>query len=84
MTNIKLFKDCMEEAAELLAAIRIYDTSGNYENMREELGEALDGIHDILRTTTRISLKSVGPKELLSLKFSIRFCLKTKSPLSGA
>lgn len=40
--------------------------------MRDELGEALDGIHDILRTTTRISLKSVGPKELVSLKFSIR------------
>ena len=35
-------KPCMmEEAAELLAAIRIYDTSGNYENMREELGDIL-------------------------------------------
>lgn len=35
-------KPCMmEESAELLAAIRIYDTSGNYENMREELGDIL-------------------------------------------
>ncbi len=35
-------KPCMmEEAAELLAAIRIYDTTGNYENMREELGDIL-------------------------------------------
>lgn len=35
-------KPCMtEEAAELLAAIRIYDTAGNWENMREELGDIL-------------------------------------------
>lgn len=35
-------KPCMtEEAAELLAAIRIYDTTGNWENMREELGDIL-------------------------------------------
>lgn len=35
-------KPCMtEEAAELLAAIRIYDTSGSFENMREELGDIL-------------------------------------------
>ena len=35
-------KPCMtEEAAELLAAIRIYDTTGNFENMREELGDIL-------------------------------------------
>lgn len=40
--------------------------------MREELGEALDGIHDMLRITTRISLRSVNPRELLSLKYSIR------------
>ncbi len=35
-------KPCMmEEAAELLAAIRIYDKTGNCENMREELGDIL-------------------------------------------
>lgn len=35
-------KPCiMEEAAELLAAIRIYDQTGNPENMREELGDIL-------------------------------------------
>lgn len=35
-------KPCMtEEAAELLAAIRIYDKTGNAENMREELGDIL-------------------------------------------
>lgn len=35
-------KPCMmEEAAELLASIRIYDQTGNPENMREELGDVL-------------------------------------------
>lgn len=35
-------KPCMmEEAAELLAAIRIYDTTGNSDNMKEELGDIL-------------------------------------------
>lgn len=35
-------KPCMtEEAAELLAAIRIYNQTGNPENMREELGDIL-------------------------------------------
>lgn len=35
-------KPCMmEEAAELLASIRIYDQTGNAENMREELGDVL-------------------------------------------
>ena len=35
-------KPCMmEEAAELLASIRIYDKTGNAENMREELGDIL-------------------------------------------
>lgn len=35
-------RPCMtEEAAELLAAIRIYDHTGNAENMREELGDIL-------------------------------------------
>lgn len=35
-------KPCMmEEAAELVASIRIYDKTGNAENMREELGDIL-------------------------------------------
>lgn len=35
-------KPCMmEEAAELLASIRIFDQTGNSENMREELGDVL-------------------------------------------
>ncbi len=35
-------KPCMmEEAAELMASIRIYDQTGNPENMREELGDVL-------------------------------------------
>lgn len=35
-------KPCMvEEAAEVLAAIRIYDKTGDYENLREELGDVL-------------------------------------------
>lgn len=35
-------KPCMtEEAAELVSAIRIYDQTGNAENMREELGDIL-------------------------------------------
>lgn len=31
----------MEEAAEVVAAIRIYDQTGDYENLREELGDVL-------------------------------------------
>ena len=31
----------MEEAAEVLAAIRIYDTTGNAGNLQEELGDVL-------------------------------------------
>lgn len=31
----------MEEAAEVVAAIRIYDKTGDYENLREELGDVL-------------------------------------------
>lgn len=38
----KSLKPCMmEEAAELVASIRIYDETGNAENMREELGDIL-------------------------------------------
>lgn len=40
-THTSLKPCMMEEAAELLAAIRIYDTCGNFENMREELGDIL-------------------------------------------
>ena len=40
-THVSL-KPCMtEEAAELLAAIRIYEKTGDAENMREELGDIL-------------------------------------------
>lgn len=40
--TLNTLKPCvMEEAAEVCAAIRIYDTSGNYENLREELGDLL-------------------------------------------
>ena len=38
----KSLKPCMmEEAAELVSSIRIYDITGNAENMREELGDVL-------------------------------------------
>lgn len=37
----------MEEAAELVSSIRIYDNTGNAENMREELGDIL--LHEIGR-----------------------------------
>lgn len=40
-THASLKPCMMEEAAEVLAAIRIYDTTGNYENLREELGDVL-------------------------------------------
>ncbi len=52
--------------------------------MREDLGEVLEGIHDILRITTRISLKSVSPKELVALKFSIRRLPRLFEVLSSA
>lgn len=38
----KSLKPCMmEEAAELVSSIRIYENTGNFENMREELGDIL-------------------------------------------
>ncbi len=40
-THTSLKPCMMEEAAELLAAIRIYDTTGNSDNMKEELGDIL-------------------------------------------
>ena len=65
-------KPCMsEEAAELLAAIRIFDTTGNFENMREELGDILlqvvmhsqiareEGLFSIEDVITEISEKMI-------------------------
>lgn len=40
-THLSLRSCMMEEAAELLHAIRIYDQTGNAENMQEELGDIL-------------------------------------------
>uniref|UniRef100_UPI004056FAFB nucleoside triphosphate pyrophosphohydrolase n=1 Tax=Acetatifactor sp. TaxID=1872090 RepID=UPI004056FAFB len=40
-THTSLKPCLMEEAAEVLAAIRIYDETGNFENLREELGDVL-------------------------------------------
>ncbi|MCM1091413.1 MAG: MazG family protein [Muribaculum sp.] len=40
-THMSLRSCLMEEAAEVLAGIRIYDQTGDYENMREELGDVL-------------------------------------------
>lgn len=40
-THISLRPCLMEEAAEVLAAIRIFDQTGSYENLREELGDVL-------------------------------------------
>ena len=40
-THMTLRPCIMEEAAETAAAIRIYDRTGSYENLREELGDVL-------------------------------------------
>lgn len=40
-THMSLRPCMMEEAAEAAAAIRIYDRTGSYENLREELGDVL-------------------------------------------
>ncbi|MCH5343927.1 MAG: MazG family protein [Acetatifactor sp.] len=40
-THMSLRPCMMEEAAEVMAGIRTYDTTGNYENLREELGDVL-------------------------------------------
>lgn len=40
-THMTLRPGMMEEAAEVLAAIRIFDQTGDYENLREELGDVL-------------------------------------------
>lgn len=40
-THMSLRPCMMEEAAEVVAGIRIYNETGNYENLREELGDVL-------------------------------------------
>ncbi len=40
-THMSLRPCMMEEAAEVMAGIRIYDQTGDYENLREELGDVL-------------------------------------------
>jgi len=40
-THMSLRPCMMEEAAEVMAGIRIYDRTGDYENLREELGDLL-------------------------------------------
>lgn len=40
-THMSLRPCLAEEAAEVLAAIRIYDRTGDYDNLREELGDVL-------------------------------------------
>lgn len=40
-THTSLRPCLMEEAAEVMAAIRVYDNTGSYENLREELGDVL-------------------------------------------
>ncbi len=40
-THMSLRPCMMEEAAEVLAAIRIYEQTGDYDNLREELGDVL-------------------------------------------
>lgn len=40
-THMSLRPCMMEEAAEVMAGIRIYDQTGNYANLREELGDLL-------------------------------------------
>lgn len=40
-THTSLKRYCIEEAAEVVASINIYDKTGNPDNMREELGDLL-------------------------------------------
>ncbi|MCM1102321.1 MAG: MazG family protein [Acetatifactor muris] len=40
-THMSLRPCMMEEAAEVMAGIRIYDETGDYDNLREELGDVL-------------------------------------------
>ncbi len=70
--TLQSLKPCvMEEAAEVTAAIRIYETTGNYDNLREELGDLLlqvvmqsqiakeDGIFSIEDVIAEISEKMI-------------------------
>ena len=60
----------MEEAAEVIAAIRIYNQTGNAENLREELGDVLFSVVNVAR------FLGVDPEEALSEscdKFTSRF-----------
>ncbi len=40
-THMSLKAPCIEEAAEVIAGINIYDQTGNAENLKEELGDLL-------------------------------------------
>lgn len=40
-THTSLKRPCLEEAAEVISAINIYDQTGNADNLREELGDLL-------------------------------------------
>ena len=40
-THSSLKKGCLEEAAEVICGINIYDKTGNADNLREELGDLL-------------------------------------------
>lgn len=69
---------------------RLYAVRELFENLmlRDELREVLNGIYDMSRITTRICLKSVTPKDLESLRESLKKLpglreqlLKTTAPL---
>lgn len=40
-THMSLKRSCLEEAAEVISGINIYDQTGNADNLREELGDLL-------------------------------------------
>lgn len=70
-THESLRSCMMEEAAEVLAAIRIYSQTGNAENLREELGDVLlqvvmhsqiaeeEGLFDMTEVVDEVSRKMV-------------------------
>lgn len=49
---------------------------------REEIREILDGVYDLKRITGRISLKTVTPRDMLSLKNSVSRLAELKEKLS--
>ena len=57
---------------------RLYAVSELYENtdVREELANHLEGIYDMERILGKIACKSVNPKDMLSLKQSLRMLPK--------